>query len=472
LAKIKYIAPNKSAYNRRERKSIRKKEKEYKIRIKEQKRWLREKKRSERREEFQKMISSLFRRKKESVSTKRYKEKIKAEKLEQREAFFQNVKQIFEFKWLRPKKVRKKKQVNRFVGAPETNKKHKNKKHKRTLSVLKLIRKKQQTQHSHIDAQLLKGGKLLHHKDNAKNRHQKKGVLKRLKGSFRPSAKILQEQFSKNGGVQTYGSVFVHSLSLFIISYLFVFEIGAFLTAVAARYFGIGSRVFYNFVQFSATTYSNSWSRLALIVIFAVAPFLSLFIWVLSRKLLQWFKGSAGYLRLFLVWSMIHGLNLFFGAYLAGVITRSGFVYTTEWIFMSRILDAEEIVFALSAILIMIFVGRNLVSHMLKASPSYSIIQKPARKLYVLTVFMMPWLAGSLLVFVVFLPNVSIPQLLMLLSLALLLIPAYLNVLNPKWDVIEFHFKRRRLKWQFLLIALAVFSLLAVRWILDGGFFI
>ncbi len=470
MAKIKYIAPNKSAYNRRERKSIRKKEKEYKIRIKEQKRWLREKKRSERREEFQKMISSLFHRKKESISTKRYKEKIKAEKKEQREEFFYRLKLFVQFKWLKPKKVRKQKEVNRFVGTQESKKKHK--RHQRSLSVLTLFRKKPQMQHSYIDAQLLKEGKRIHSKNTAKNRHQKRSVLKRLRGSLWHSAKTLQEQFSKNGGIQIYGSVFVHSLALFVFSYLLIFEIGAFLTALTARYFDIGSRVFYNVVQFSATTYSNSWSRLALIVIFAVAPFLALFIGVLSRKLLQWFKGSAGYLRLFLMWCVIHGFNLFFGAYLAGVLTRSGFVYTTEWIFMSRILDAEEIVFALSAILIMIFIGRNLVPRMLESSPSYSLIQKPARKLFMFSVFMMPWLVGSLLVFVVFLPNVSVPQLLMLISLVLLLIPAYLNVLNPKWDKIEFHFKRRRIKWQFLLIALAVFSLLAVRWILERGIYV
>ncbi len=477
LEKKKYISSNFDKYLKKERRSIRKKDKEFKRRKQSQKDWYRKQKRLERREAWQKLLNTLLRRKKKkkNLSEIRYKKKIKAEKQEMRQQAIKKLINFFLFRNIKKKKV-KHQEVVRFKGADDVKTaRHQRRKMFRSMPFSKVGRifsKKhnERGKVSFIDNQIRQSGGRIYKEGSHRS---KQSFFKKRIRKYKKILRDVRQQYNTIGGHSAFLKRFIHSLSLFLLSFLLIFEAGQFLTALTARYFGIGSMVYYDHIQFAESTYSLLWTRLGLIVIFAVAPFFGLFVFAVTRRIFNAFRAAPGYMRLFLVWCVINGLNLFFGAYLAGVFTRSGFLYTSEWIFMSRILDVEEIILASASILILIFAGRKLSEVMLQTSlnqsPVKDVSQRPA---FMLAQFVLPWIIGSILIFTSFLPSIKLYLLIMLLTPVLIILPAFLNVQNPVYNKTTFPFLRKKLYWDFLIISLGLLSLLIVRLLLAHAVFI
>ena len=148
------------------------------------------------------------------------------------------------------------------------------------------------------------------------------------------------------GGLQKrFGLTLLQSSTYYILSFLTVYILYQLITIGFAKGFHIPVIWNYYKLDFPLYTYSPLYTRKAMVVIFGIGPVFSLVLGLLSLRLFFSEKISSQNLRLFFLWGFVNGMNFFFGSYIAGFLTRADFIYASEWLFMSQMFDAEEIVF-------------------------------------------------------------------------------------------------------------------------------
>jgi hypothetical protein len=218
---------------------------------------------------------------------------------------------------------------------------------------------------------------------------------KRLRGSFLALADILKTPDLRN----RFTISLLQSTTYFILSFLLVYIIYQLVTIAVAQSFNIPTIWYYYRVKFPLFSGSQLYTRSALISIFASGPVFSLGLAFVFLKLYFNRRITNQNLKLFYLWGFINGVNMFFGSYIAGFITRTEFIYASEWIFMSSMFDVEEIVFTFIAITILLLIGRLVTPLFLLTSGSATLISPKFRLYYILSRIFIPWAIGVMIFF-------------------------------------------------------------------------
>jgi hypothetical protein len=166
---------------------------------------------------------------------------------------------------------------------------------------------------------------------------------------------------------------------------------------------------------------------------------------------------------------MINSFNFFFGAYIVGAITRSGFIYFTEWIFFSYVFDIEEIIFMVSSLIALVSIGYFSSDFFLSSADNKELISFKNKPFYKFTQIFLPWLSGIILLLLFNLPNITVYNLLTYASLLLMIVPSMLDYNNYKTQqiiIVKSKQKYTFLKWS-LIVSLIVIIL--IRILLNNG---
>ncbi|MBM3437333.1 MAG: hypothetical protein FJY07_14100 [Bacteroidetes bacterium] len=214
-------------------------------------------------------------------------------------------------------------------------------------------------------------------------------------------------------------------------------------------------------------TYSYLYTRVALIVIFGTGPLASLIIAFVFYRLYLWARTTTEFAKLFFLWGSFHAFNLFFGSYISGVLTRTGFIYTSEWLFISNIFDVEEIIFLIISIVVLLIIGYFATKQFLHAASSASLIDPKYRTLYILGQVVIPWLAGNIILFLSNAPNNPVELILLYVTSILMVIPvlAGFNLTSLQQFNLTHVSRKGKTGWiyLFLLIGLIAFIKIALK---------
>ncbi len=262
----------------------------------------------------------------------------------------------------------------------------------------------------------------------------------------------------------------INSTTLFILAFLTVYFFYQYITILTASAFDIPAVLYSYRIFWPLYTYSTLYSRMALIVIFGSGPFICLIAGVVLYRLYILARFRFVYLKTFLLWASIHAVNMFFGAYIVGVITRTGFIYTTEWLFFSSIFDVEEIIFLITSIVIMLILGFHSTKQFLYASNSPKIIEPKIRFFYILSKVLIPWIFGNLVLYVMNIPNNPVELVFLYVTTVLIIIPVFTNYNSPSLQLLKLPkktHKRIKICWAYLIIT--VIAIIVIRIILENG---
>lgn len=221
-----------------------------------------------------------------------------------------------------------------------------------------------------------------------------------------------------------FGFAYLHSTAYFILAFMLIYIIYQGITIVVASSYNIPIIWYYYQLKFPLYTYSPLYTRQALVVIFAMGPLISLMLAFVFLKLYFTENPIAKRFKLFYLWGFICGVNMFFGAYIAGVFTRTEFIYTSAWLFMSHMFDTEEIIFTAISVVMLIIIGRIVTPLFLLSSGSVTLIKPEFRLFFVLSQVILPWLTGILVLFLITLPNYYIPLIVKTITPGLIMIPS------------------------------------------------
>jgi len=261
---------------------------------------------------------------------------------------------------------------------------------------------------------------------------------------------------------------FVQSAAWYLFAALIIYVIYQAVTIAVANAYDIPVIWRYSRLVFPLYTWSPLYTRQALVVIFASGPAVSLLLALFSLRMFFVKNKSKSRLNLFFLWMFIHGINMFFGAYIAGIITRTEFVYASEWLFMSNPGDVEEIIFGILSIAALVLTGRQSVLLFLLSSGSISLIRPRYRLFFVVSFIILPWIAGIILFFVITLPNYYVPLILKTLTPGLVVLPTLIRYNSIEYETLHESglIRRRSFRWGVIIfvIALLFFYRLILNW--------
>lgn len=252
--------------------------------------------------------------------------------------------------------------------------------------------------------------------------------------------------------------VFLHSVAYFILAFILIYIIYQAITIVVASSFRIPVVWYYYELKFPLYTYSPLYTRAALVSIFAAGPIVSLMLALVFLKLFFTTHPFLKRFQLFFLWGFVCGINMFFGAYIAGFFTRTEFIYTSEWLFMSNVFDIEEIFFTAISVVMMVVVGRIATPLFLLASGSVTLVKPEFRLFLIFSEVIFPWMAGILILFLFTTPNYYFPLVIKTFTPGLILIPSLFlyNSLQyediHKTGVIQHNYFR----WSVVIAAIAI----------------
>ena len=249
---------------------------------------------------------------------------------------------------------------------------------------------------------------------------------------------------------------FINSLVLFVLAFWMVYLSNQMISILTGKIFSIPAVLYSYRIFWPLYTYSSLYSRQALIVIFGMGPLSSLIIAIASYRIYIWARKSRLNIKMLLLWIALHGFNLFFGAFIVGVITRTGFVYTTEWIFYSSVFDVEEIIFMISSVVGLIIIGVYTTRQFILAANSPELIPPRLRFFYILAQVFLPWLFGNLLLYLINYPD-NPPELLLLYAAsALMILPAFTNFNTLDNQMIKVNRNRMHVAWIYIIISIGL----------------
>jgi len=254
------------------------------------------------------------------------------------------------------------------------------------------------------------------------------------------------------------GFSYLHSTAYFILAFILIYIIYQAVTIIVASSYTIPVVWYYYQLKFPLSDYSPLYTRMALVVIFASGPIISLLIAFLFLRL--YFSGSsiARRFKLFYLWGFICGVNMFFGAYIAGFLTRTEFIYTSEWLFMSHVFAIEEIIFTVIAFFTLILIGRILTPLFLLSSSSVTLIKPEFRLHFILSEVILPWITGMIILFLITLPNYYIPLILKTITPGLVLVPTLFRYNAQKYDTIHKSgtIHHNYFRWSIVIVVIAI----------------
>lgn len=274
---------------------------------------------------------------------------------------------------------------------------------------------------------------------------------RKLRGNFRQvvhSAELRRK----------FGFAYLHSTAYLVLAFMLIYVVYQVITILVASSYHIPVIWYYYRLKFPLYTYSPLYTREALVVIFAMGPIMSLMLAFVFLKLFFTKNVILRRFQLFYLWGFICGANMFFGAYIAGFATRTEFIYTSEWLFMSHMFAAEEIVFTSISLIMMIIIGRIVTPLFLLSSGSVTLVQPGYRLFFMLSQVIFPWITAMLVLFLITLPDYYFPLILKTITPGLILVPTLFLYNAMQFDNIHHMgvIQRNYFKWSIVIVAVAV----------------
>ncbi|MCC3157100.1 hypothetical protein LJ737_07610 [Hymenobacter sp. 15J16-1T3B] len=255
-----------------------------------------------------------------------------------------------------------------------------------------------------------------------------------------------------------------NSTLLFVLAYLTADTAFRLATVLMARQLRIPGIWGLSRIQFRIA--DTAWWRQAVVAVYSVGPLVCLLLAVVAAL---WFWQRArlrrGLLKQYLLWLVLHGLNLFFGAMVADTITESGFWFVPSWVFLAG--NAVNVAVAVLSGLVLLALGYLAAPLFLQSHDSRTLMRFEQRRRLLWATLFLPWLLGSALIALAKFPHLSVNEGLHLATLFVALAPLAVSSSNELFAfTVEMPQKTRFAAGLAVLVLLA---LAAARVVLGPG---
>ncbi len=200
-------------------------------------------------------------------------------------------------------------------------------------------------------------------------------------------------------------NIIINSTLHFLASYLFVYVFFTLITYTAALAMGIDSGITGNKLTFRIPDHSPLWTNISIIAVIGMPSILSLGMSYISRYFYNTARKRRSNLKLFWVWTSLHFNVLFWANWVSGLATSSDFGAFLNWVYMPFWL---QIVLGVGGLVLLYLQNGFTLYGIVQTAPSRAYVAKSKQKEYKKFAAIYPYIAGSLVLFLLGIPSYAI----------------------------------------------------------------
>lgn len=245
---------------------------------------------------------------------------------------------------------------------------------------------------------------------------------------------------------------------MYLTSFVLLYCINQFFTAYIGTTYDLDSKIYYWGLR--TQPHGGYWVKRAIVVTYSAGPLLLLFLALVFRSLHNtYFRKMRGPLKLFFNWLYLQAYLFFFGATIVGVILGQGFGHALLWAFIPYPL---LLFLAILSLAFLVFIGMASTRSFLQNAQTSDLLEEGSPRIrYVMAVSVLPFLTGSLFLFLLKYPENTRLDVSLWMMMIPLLIPvlSFANALK-KVSIVR-DLETVSINWRF--VAACVIILLAYR---------
>lgn len=252
--------------------------------------------------------------------------------------------------------------------------------------------------------------------------------------------------------------------ALYLLAYLTAYAAYYGVTILTAQRLQIPGVLLLDRLQFLIP--NSGWWQAAVVAVFGSGPVLCL---LLAAVAGLWFWQRArrrrGLGKQYLMWLMLHGLNMFFGALVADTVVQNGF-----WFAVNYLLLLGNVVNVLVAVLfglVLLVLGYLAAPVFLQSHDSRTLMRFAQRRRLLLATLFGPWAVGLLLLMLARFPQPDINELLRGATMLLMLVMVAVASTTELFEFTVPSPQKTRVAWG-LVVGLGLL-LLGLRLLLGGA---
>ncbi len=257
----------------------------------------------------------------------------------------------------------------------------------------------------------------------------------------------------------------INSTIIYVFAFLFVFFVYQFITAFIASQYHIRLIFYYDQLKFLTPDNSPFWYSDSAVTIFAAGPLFSAFMAFVFIMLFQKFSNDESILKLFFLWGALHFINRIIGSFIIGTIF---FLYGSnliaDWLYLGM---EMKILLVAIAIILLIVIGSYSINAILASANSFTLLKSENRGVFIKNQIFIPWLAGSLILLILYLPKIPLHETLINVTMLIMMIPVYFKFDKVMFPEIDDKLPKYKFSWRFL--SFLIIFLIAFRIILGKG---
>ena len=220
--------------------------------------------------------------------------------------------------------------------------------------------------------------------------------------------------------------ILLNSTSIFVAGYLSFFLVSQVSTMIAGSFYDYPSVLYYDQVYFQVS--AERWYQDSVKTVFSAGPVISIVLGITFIILFNRLKEERKMIRLFLLWGFIHSIAILFGGLIIGNFIDSGIGHAIAW---SYINDTGKVLLSVFSLFVIGLTGfLSAKAFVFTANSYFNTIDVHNRNSFLFVQVLLPFLLGSLIIFLVRKPAVMIYETLSLLTIVFAIIPLAGKVYN------------------------------------------
>lgn len=217
--------------------------------------------------------------------------------------------------------------------------------------------------------------------------------------------------------------IVLNSTAYFLISFIIIYLLGQFLTAIVALQYDYKSVVYYHKLVWAIDSYD--WTVESVKLLFSLAPLLSLLLGIIFLIIYIILYDDRTNIKQFFLWGFAHGMVWFFGALLSGAILDQGIGYVIMYMYFK---DTGKLILSLLALTALLLVAAFTTKWFLFSGNAYfNELNEHNRAFFTFSQIVLPAILGTAMLIGLKLPMVNYYELFTLLTMLAFIIPMMTN---------------------------------------------
>ena len=249
----------------------------------------------------------------------------------------------------------------------------------------------------------------------------------------------------------------VNSTAAFIISYLFIFYLNHFSIIFSAGMFE--HSISFDFSRIVYHVAPSEWTPDSVKVIFGTGPLLVFITGLLAFLAYSSMSEDAEKVKILLLWISLNALNFVFSGIIIGIIFKIRIAHLFLWMYFN---DSQLLMMAMLGFFGILITSLIMAKRIVFSANSYfNKLDENNYPFFILAQMIVPFIIGTVLVLIFFLPQIQITETYIWIGLAMVIIIS--SILISKMDAVYFDEDIKETTFSWPLISIAVFLFFALR---------